>query len=181
MEEAVSFFGTMDVPDVRKAFPKHILVAWWDEDISDLARSLSIFAPRGSNVVIVSAEKPEVLATIAESCTYAERAARSSESSAVQGSTLGSCLFEARGASSDDRRAGTARSVGTGDIMQLADHLDACRMPVSCMQPAHSLSPCLADRMALWAVLSTAQSGCSRAHTSTVADRTFPVRAGLPR
>ena len=49
-----------DQPDPVGTTPKAIVVAWWDEDITDLARSLSIFAPRGSVVKVISAEKPEV-------------------------------------------------------------------------------------------------------------------------
>ena len=39
---------------------KRIVVAWQGSDISDLARSLAVFAPRGSSVTVVSEEKPEV-------------------------------------------------------------------------------------------------------------------------
>ena len=49
-----------DQPDPVGTSPKAVVVAWWDEDITDLARSLSIFLPRGSVVKVISAEKPEV-------------------------------------------------------------------------------------------------------------------------
>ena len=35
-------------------------MAWWDEDITDLIRSLSTFAPYGSTITIVSPEEPKV-------------------------------------------------------------------------------------------------------------------------
>ena len=44
-------------------------VAWWDEDITDLIRSLSTFAPYGSTITIVSPEEPKVLAAPAP-CMY---------------------------------------------------------------------------------------------------------------
>ena len=49
---------------LSRVFPKHIIVAWWKEDITDLARSLAIFAPKGSKVTVISAEKPEVRAIL---------------------------------------------------------------------------------------------------------------------
>ena len=60
IEHAASRLDSLDAADLLRAFPKHIVVAWWDEDIADLARSLSIFAPKGSSVTVISAEKPEV-------------------------------------------------------------------------------------------------------------------------
>ena len=71
MDLAVDRFDSADMSEPLTAFPKQILVAWWDEDIADLARSLSIFAPRGSNVVILSAEKPEVERTLRLNCQAA--------------------------------------------------------------------------------------------------------------
>ena len=57
-------FGNISGPDLQQVLPKHIIVAWWDEDITDLARSLAIFAPKGSSVTVISAEKPEVCTTL---------------------------------------------------------------------------------------------------------------------
>lgn len=58
--ESQTFGEYEDQPDPVGTTPKAIVVAWWDEDITDLARSLSIFLPRGSVVKVISAEKPEV-------------------------------------------------------------------------------------------------------------------------
>ncbi|KAK9797373.1 hypothetical protein WJX73_006662 [Symbiochloris irregularis] len=57
--DSMTFGEYEDQPDPVGTTPKAIVVAWWDEDITDLARSLSIFAPRGSVVKVISAEKPE--------------------------------------------------------------------------------------------------------------------------
>ena len=40
---------------------KRVVVAWWGGDVSDLARSLAAFAPRGSTVAVVAPERPKVL------------------------------------------------------------------------------------------------------------------------
>ncbi len=39
---------------------KHVVVAWWKDDISGLLSSLAAFAPRGSVISIVCEEEPEV-------------------------------------------------------------------------------------------------------------------------
>ena len=39
---------------------KHVVVAWWKDDISGLLSSLAAFAPRGSVISIVSEDQPEV-------------------------------------------------------------------------------------------------------------------------
>ena len=39
---------------------KHVVVAWWKDDISGLLSSLAAFAPRGSVISIVCEDQPEV-------------------------------------------------------------------------------------------------------------------------
>ena len=46
-------------------------MAWWDEDITDLIRSLSTFAPYGSTITIVSPEEPKVPTKSYTSRTFA--------------------------------------------------------------------------------------------------------------
>ena len=59
-ETDVPLSARPDAPSAVRIKPKHIVVAWWDADITDLAKSLSIFAPPGSTITVISAEPPEV-------------------------------------------------------------------------------------------------------------------------
>ncbi|MCJ1468197.1 hypothetical protein MMC07_006825 [Pseudocyphellaria aurata] len=60
VEAADMVMQSTDGPaDLHKIIPKHIIVAWWDQDITDLARSLAIFAPNGSSVTVICSSKPE--------------------------------------------------------------------------------------------------------------------------
>ena len=40
--------------------PKHIVVAWYEDNVGSLLTSLAGFAPANSTVTLVSKEKPEV-------------------------------------------------------------------------------------------------------------------------
>ncbi|KAK9815434.1 hypothetical protein WJX72_003650 [[Myrmecia] bisecta] len=63
--------------DAASSKAKSIVVAWWDDDISDLCNSLSMFAPKGTTVTIVSETKPEgfpdekLSAKLLASCKFA--------------------------------------------------------------------------------------------------------------
>ena len=67
-ESDVPLSARPDTPPSRGPKPKHIVVAWWDREITDLAKSVSIFAPPGSTITVVSAEAPEVPTTTACVC-----------------------------------------------------------------------------------------------------------------
>ena len=61
VEAADMVMQSSDGPaDLSKIIPKHIIVAWWDQDITDLAKSLAIFAPNGSSITVICSSKPEV-------------------------------------------------------------------------------------------------------------------------
>ena len=61
-ESDVPLVARPDEPPRRTAKPRHIVVAWWDRDITDLAKSVAMFAPAGSTITVISAEDPDVRA-----------------------------------------------------------------------------------------------------------------------
>ena len=52
--------GLQERDDPGFQHPKHLVVAWFEGSMADLALSLAAFAPRGSSVTVISKEKPEV-------------------------------------------------------------------------------------------------------------------------
>lgn len=46
--------------DAARLKPKHIVVAWYEDNVGNLLTSLAGFAPENSTVTLISKERPEV-------------------------------------------------------------------------------------------------------------------------